>query len=115
MKSKHIAAMLFLVLSACADGGVVRSGNDAPNGMVVKRVVKPSTFSGVIASFVEIEAISGDQSSVFLYPYFEENTKLPDIGSRCYFRYGEQEVNGLAGDRFLKRHLAKVVTSFSCE
>lgn len=81
----------------------------------VRKVVIPPFYSGVIASYAAVYVASDEGSTVLLYPYLGETTILPSVGSHCSFKYRAVAIQGLKGERFIKRQMANIVIDFDCE
>ena len=113
---KRIGTVLFVLIcgQACTAHFARQGHANRVEDALVRSTITPHAYSGSVATYVEIDVISGNRSELLLYPYLEDSD-LPAVGQRCDFEYEVKSVSGVAGVRPLSNRQENVASHFNCD
>lgn len=112
-----ISGLAILIISACNSGTFKAQGEmwEFSDAMILSVSERPAA-SGVLATFVEIEAKSETTTKLMLLPYFGSDQVVPEAGAVCDFEGKWDYVDGSSMKRaeFSRARKYRVIGQFTC-
>lgn len=111
-----------MILNALAVLGLLGAEPQEPSMLAAADVVvteqsaRPDVVSGILATFVLVQARVGDEGSIrrFYFPYMSETQQFPQPGARCYFWSLPRRIEVVGGYASPPDLEGDVVTAFDC-